>query len=988
MRTHSPRSNCPVRSSRLFLGVRLVLLASVSLVTACDVINVPDDPDTGGENQPPVFASAGGGLSAVEGKPFALTVSAADPEGQTVSYRLVDPPVGATISAAGVIAWTPASDAIAYADDPATTLVVEAADEFDPPATSELVIALQLLNDEDGDGAEDAVDDDDDNDTLKDSDELELGTNPGKADTDDDTVRDDADNCPVDSNVDQENADDDSVGDVCDDDADNDGIVDETDNCPLIKNADQTNSDTDDAGDACDDDDDNDQVADGPDNCPNDPNTDQLDTDSDNLGNVCDPDDDNDKTLDADDNCPLDYQDDQLNTDNDGLGDVCDPNDDNDGFDDDEDNCPKVAQDNQSDLDKDGLGDLCDPCKNDESNVDPDNDGFCGLEDNCPDVSNEDQVDTDEDGEGDTCDLDDDGDTVPDTADNCTLVENLDQADCDSDDIGNVCDPDQDNDLILDADGDNCPCVANFDQTNTDGDAEGDECDDNDDNDLELDVDDNCPTVANDDQLDTDKDTDGDACDTDDDGDGKADVDDNCPLIENSDQANSDTDGDGDACDDDDDNDNVLDGADNCPLVSNAPKPGEPQADQDLDSIGDACDDDRDGDGIANGLDNCPDVANKATGPSGAAKQLDVDDDGIGAACDSLVEIPGAAFGNGADLNVDGAARAGTVVVTFRGDCAGSQCANPGAFILESLGYASIRESWVSFVGGGGLLQKPFVGVDATAFIAGLADTGKVVFERIYEGALAATVEAIVTELPHFVDGPDGTTFVETFHGTSRKLTAFAGDDSPLPKKSAAAFADSASTGAVLGDDGVLYYPTTSAGKFTLTGFKPDGSSVDLTGGNAAGLRFLEMDSVSGTPWYCVRKFATSSTPLEIKRFEGAVVAESQSFLSAPNCDEISAVRSGTGVWWVTHGEGAQAVVESWDPSTGVTSNVSYGCDPTIYAPASSAFIVGKCQNDKFIFANTLGSFSQSTWLEEAATAFSLQVATHSSGAFVAAYRT
>ena len=70
------------------------------------------------------------------------------------------------------------------------------------------------------------------------------------------------------------------------------------------------------------------------------------------------------------------------------------------------------------------------------------------------------------------------------------------------------------------------------------------------------------------------------------------------------------------------DGDGVLDDADNCPADANTV-----QSDIDDDGVGDACDDDMDGDGIPNGIDNCPTEYNP--------RQEDYDGDGTGNACDA-----------------------------------------------------------------------------------------------------------------------------------------------------------------------------------------------------------------------------------------------------------------------------------------------------------------------------------------------------------------
>ena len=302
----------------------------------------------------------------------------------------------------------------------------------------------------------------------------------------------------------------DAKGDACDDDDDNDGVKDMQDVCAPTggKAGDDTvDADNDNVPDDCDD---NGQDADGDgaeligpafaDNCPmvanNSLKDPQLDFDGDGQGDACDNDDDNDLVLDVNDNCPRynNTDTDQTDTDGDGQGDVCDDDDDNDGKLDGVDNCPWVYNPDQDDIDNDqvlgvGGGDACD------NNIDRDGDGVADEIDNCLVVKNgnnpgeDNQADTDGDGVGNACDslIDTDGDGIPNdmgggfdplTEDNCPDDPNKDQLDKDGDYIGNVCDNDDDGDGVLDVD-DNCPLEANPTATppqtdDNDGDGLGD----------------------------------------------------------------------------------------------------------------------------------------------------------------------------------------------------------------------------------------------------------------------------------------------------------------------------------------------------------------------------------------------------------------------------------------------------------------------------------------------------------------------------------
>ncbi len=155
------------------------------------------------------------------------------------------------------------------------------------------------------------------------------------------------------------------------------------------------------------------------------------------------PDIDNDGTPNSDDAFPQDPAED-TDSDGDGIGDVADPDDDNDGILDEDEGLPQTPTAN-----------------------DADGDGFDDGADNCPANFNPAQTNTDGLGDGgDACDLDDDEDTVADTADAFPL-DASESSDADGDGTGDVADTDDDNDGIDDTTEDGSGASADHDSDGT-----------------------------------------------------------------------------------------------------------------------------------------------------------------------------------------------------------------------------------------------------------------------------------------------------------------------------------------------------------------------------------------------------------------------------------------------------------------------------------------------------------------------------------------
>jgi len=489
--------------------------------------------------------------------------------------------------------------------------------------TSDSSIVINLDGDLDGDGWNDQVDVDADNDGVPnvnddfpydpaewhDNDQDGIGDN-ADLDDDNDGVNDTEDACPLDQN-DYADNDSDTICNNLDEDDDNDGAVDVNDDFPFDP-SEWRDLDGDGLGDNVDLDDDNDGVPDVNDVFPDSP-AEWADTDADGTGDNADTDDDGDGVADTVDDFPLDAT--EVNdNDHDGIGDIADQDDDNDGIPDAQDQQPLVANP-LPDTDGDGVPDATD--------LDDDNDGVKDSLDDFPQNPAE-WVDTDADGVGDNADWDDDNDGWADQTEIGSGSDPTDPAsmpaDQDADGIPDALDADIDGDGIPNA-NDEFPWDPAESRDN-DGDGVGNNADTDDDNDGVPDVSDPQPFVFNP-LPDADHDGVPDATDADDDNDGVPDVSDPQPFVAN---PLPDSDGDGviDAIDADDDNDGVLDTADAFPQ-----NPAE-SVDTDADGIGDNADWDDDDDGWGDSAE-----IGAGTDPlSGASQPLDTDGDGIWNAID------------------------------------------------------------------------------------------------------------------------------------------------------------------------------------------------------------------------------------------------------------------------------------------------------------------------------------------------------------------
>ena len=313
------------------------------------------------------------------------------------------------VGLAGDVDGDGTDDAMMFAEDNLAFLLASAdlrvLDNADSRANGRIDLR-QMVGDADGDGIDNVIDDDDDNDGYRDSEDLFLHDSAEWADADLDGVGDNSDAFPRNPSE-QFDFDGDGTGDNADTDDDGDGVEDSSDEYPL---------DTDDDGidNQFDNDDDGDGVADTADAFPLD-SAESVDTDGDGTGNNADTDDDGDGVADVGDALPLDPNE-SADADADGVGDNSDafPYDAAESADSDGDGTGNNAD---TDDDGDGVPDYADAFPHDAAeSADTDSDGVGDNADAFPYDTGE-WTDTDGDGTGDNADIDDDGDEYTDVAD-------------------------------------------------------------------------------------------------------------------------------------------------------------------------------------------------------------------------------------------------------------------------------------------------------------------------------------------------------------------------------------------------------------------------------------------------------------------------------------------------------------------------------------------------------------------------------------------
>lgn len=468
------------------------------------------------------------GASGDQDTAIPVTLTATDPDGDTLTYTIVDDPKLGTLTGTGANrTYTPNTGH--HGRDHLTFLVSDGTLSTAADVDIRIHLVAELPDvDTDGDGLSDDDETnlhntnpnnaDSDGDGRTDFAEVrdainvagvDTFTNPLIADSDSDTVLDGDDNCPTTSNTNQTDTDGDGIGDACDNDSDNDGIPDSWEIANGLNRLDPADANADPDGDGWrntleynyaeqrwslyistvygdytaggyyaervgldpqNPDTDGDGILDGADVCPATPDPEQLDRDGDTRGDACDADADGDTIADEWENAN-------------GLD-------------------PLTPMDQFQDNDADNLDaieefDVRLTWRNQVTNpalADTDGDGTNDDLDNCPAVANPDQANLDGDALGDACDKDRDGDNMLDYWEeqyglDTTLVDNL--ADLDGDGLQNQSDPnpqvsDTDGDGILDG-ADNCPRDSNPDQSNIGGNSPGDACETNRDGDLRPD---------------------------------------------------------------------------------------------------------------------------------------------------------------------------------------------------------------------------------------------------------------------------------------------------------------------------------------------------------------------------------------------------------------------------------------------------------------------------------------------------------------------